>query len=95
MIEIMQWFIICIFHFSKAVIKILLCAAAATAMDDMGAFPASLLVCNTVLFFCDLHEKNRPFFSFKMRNKDGFHAPNGDICFVYFCFGKEMVIENL
>ena len=57
---IMQGFKIIIFYFPKAVIEVLLCAAAAVSADDAGAFAAGLAVWEAVLLFCALHE-NHPF----------------------------------
>ena len=52
-----------IFHFPKAVIKILLCAAAPILADNMGAFSDGLAVWDAVRIFCYLHE-NHPFVFF-------------------------------
>ena len=43
-IDIMHWFKIHIFCFAKAVIDILLDAAAAVFLDDMGIFSGGLVV---------------------------------------------------
>ena len=56
-VGIMHRLEIIIFHFSKAIVKILLAAVASTSGDDTGAFPDRLAVWDTVLVFCDLHEK--------------------------------------
>ena len=53
----MHWFEISIFYLAEAVIKILLVTVASTSGDDTGAFPDRLAVWDTVLVFCDLHEK--------------------------------------
>ena len=91
----MNWLKICVFYSPKAVIKILLDAAASVFLDDMGAFADRLAVWDTVLVFRCLHEKNSFLFSIRMCEKTVFHASDGEICFVYFLFEQAMVIGNL
>lgn len=91
----MQRFKIVIFAFSKASVQKLLGAAAAAALDHMGAFVNGLAVICTIIIFCEVHEK-RPFrFFVRMCGKCFFHASYDEICFVYFFFGTAMVIGNL
>lgn len=56
-VGIMHRLEIIIFYLAEAVIKILLVTVASTSGDDTGAFPDRLAVWDTVLVFCDLHEK--------------------------------------
>ena len=56
-VGVVHWFEIIIFYLAEAVIKILLVTAAPVFLDDPGAFPDRLAVWDTVLVFCDLHEK--------------------------------------
>lgn len=56
-VGVVHWFEIIIFYLAEAVIKILLVTVASTSGDDTGAFPDRLAVWDTVLVFCDLHEK--------------------------------------
>ena len=56
-VGVVHWFKIIIFYLAEAVIKILLVTVASTSGDDTGAFPDRLAVWDTVLVFCDLHEK--------------------------------------
>ena len=58
----MQWFKICVFHFTETSVEILLCAAAAASVDNMGAFPDGLMICDAVRILCDLHEKTPSIF---------------------------------
>ena len=58
----MQGFIVCVFCFSKASVKILLDAASAVFSQDMCAFTDRLTVKNAVLIFCDL--QGNPLLSF-------------------------------
>ena len=56
-VGVVHWFEIIIFYLAEAIVKILLAAAAPVFLDDPGAFSDRLAVWDTVLVFCDLHEK--------------------------------------
>ena len=68
----MHGFKIRIFHFAKAVIDELLDAAAAVFLDDVGAFANGVAVWNSILVFCDAHEKSSFSFSLTWKKGGGF-----------------------
>ena len=53
-VGVMHGFVVCVFYFSKASVKILLDAASAIFSQDMCAFADRLMVRRTVLIFRDL-----------------------------------------
>ena len=61
-VGVMHGFVVCVFYFSKASVKILLDAASAVFSQDMCAFAYRLMVQCTVLIFYDL--QGNPLLSF-------------------------------